>query len=244
MLGDPARRVRRGGRRGGRAQGRREATAEELRDFVKEQVAAYKYPRRVWLVDDLPKGPTGQDPQARDRAARTRSERRRRIRVRPATPDDVRADLRRSSCELAEYERAPEQVTGTPEMLGEALFGQRPSAEAPDRRARRGAGRLRPVPRHASRPGSAGRGSGSRTSTSRDRHRRAGVGRALLGDLAAIAVRARLRRGWSGTRWTGTTPALGFYAEARRRAAVGVGAAPAAQARRWCGWPPADRERQ
>ena len=26
---------------------------------MKEQVAAYKYPRKVWLVDDLPKGPTG-----------------------------------------------------------------------------------------------------------------------------------------------------------------------------------------
>ncbi len=35
------------------------ATAEELRDFVKEQVAAYKYPRQVWFVEDLPKGPTG-----------------------------------------------------------------------------------------------------------------------------------------------------------------------------------------
>jgi long-chain acyl-CoA synthetase len=35
------------------------ATPEELRDFVKGQVAAYKYPRVVWLVDDLPKGPTG-----------------------------------------------------------------------------------------------------------------------------------------------------------------------------------------
>jgi long-chain acyl-CoA synthetase len=35
------------------------ATPDELRDFVKEQVAAYKYPRVVWLVDDLPKGPTG-----------------------------------------------------------------------------------------------------------------------------------------------------------------------------------------
>jgi long-chain acyl-CoA synthetase len=32
---------------------------EELREFVKEQVAAYKYPRKVWLVDELPKGPTG-----------------------------------------------------------------------------------------------------------------------------------------------------------------------------------------
>jgi long-chain acyl-CoA synthetase len=36
-----------------------EVSAEALRDFVKEQVAAYKYPRRVWFVDDLPKGPTG-----------------------------------------------------------------------------------------------------------------------------------------------------------------------------------------
>jgi long-chain acyl-CoA synthetase len=36
-----------------------EATEEELREFVRERVAAYKYPRRVWFVDDLPKGPTG-----------------------------------------------------------------------------------------------------------------------------------------------------------------------------------------
>ncbi|MCW3038341.1 MAG: Long-chain-fatty-acid--CoA ligase [Solirubrobacterales bacterium] len=36
-----------------------EATPEELQGFVKEQVAAYKYPRLVWLVDELPKGPTG-----------------------------------------------------------------------------------------------------------------------------------------------------------------------------------------
>ena len=36
-----------------------EATPDELRDFVKQRVAAYKYPRHVWLVDELPKGPTG-----------------------------------------------------------------------------------------------------------------------------------------------------------------------------------------
>jgi long-chain acyl-CoA synthetase len=36
-----------------------DATASELRAFVRDQVAAYKYPRHVWLVDDLPKGPTG-----------------------------------------------------------------------------------------------------------------------------------------------------------------------------------------
>jgi len=34
-------------------------TAEALRDHVKTQVAAYKYPRTVWIVDILPKGPTG-----------------------------------------------------------------------------------------------------------------------------------------------------------------------------------------
>jgi long-chain acyl-CoA synthetase len=35
------------------------AATEEIRDYVKERVAAYKYPRHVWIVDDLPKGPTG-----------------------------------------------------------------------------------------------------------------------------------------------------------------------------------------
>jgi long-chain acyl-CoA synthetase len=34
-------------------------TAEELKEYVKGQVAAYKYPRHVWVVDELPKGPTG-----------------------------------------------------------------------------------------------------------------------------------------------------------------------------------------
>ncbi|MFY0409628.1 long-chain-fatty-acid--CoA ligase [Solicola sp. PLA-1-18] len=36
-----------------------EATVDELRDFAKENLAAYKYPRELWLVDELPKGPTG-----------------------------------------------------------------------------------------------------------------------------------------------------------------------------------------
>jgi long-chain acyl-CoA synthetase len=36
-----------------------QVSADELREFVKDQVAAYKYPRRIWFVDDLPKGPTG-----------------------------------------------------------------------------------------------------------------------------------------------------------------------------------------
>ena len=35
------------------------ATPEELRSWARDRVAAYKYPRHVWLVDALPKGPTG-----------------------------------------------------------------------------------------------------------------------------------------------------------------------------------------
>jgi len=36
-----------------------EADAGVLKAYVKEQLAAYKYPRRIWFVDELPKGPTG-----------------------------------------------------------------------------------------------------------------------------------------------------------------------------------------
>jgi long-chain acyl-CoA synthetase len=36
-----------------------DATAADIKSFLKERVAAYKYPRHVWLVDELPKGPTG-----------------------------------------------------------------------------------------------------------------------------------------------------------------------------------------
>ena len=32
---------------------------DDLRAYVKGQVAAYKYPRLLWLVDELPKGPSG-----------------------------------------------------------------------------------------------------------------------------------------------------------------------------------------
>ena len=36
-----------------------QATTEEIKAFVKERVSAYKYPRQVWFLDELPKGPTG-----------------------------------------------------------------------------------------------------------------------------------------------------------------------------------------
>ena len=35
------------------------ASAEELSEFVRAQIAAYKYPRLVWFVDELPKTATG-----------------------------------------------------------------------------------------------------------------------------------------------------------------------------------------
>jgi long-chain acyl-CoA synthetase len=35
------------------------ATPDELREFVKERVAAYKYPRVVWVTEELPLTPTG-----------------------------------------------------------------------------------------------------------------------------------------------------------------------------------------
>ena len=35
-----------------------DVSAEELRNSSRSR-AAYKYPRRVWFLDDLPKGPTG-----------------------------------------------------------------------------------------------------------------------------------------------------------------------------------------
>jgi long-chain acyl-CoA synthetase len=36
-----------------------DVSPDELRDFAKNEVASYKYPRKIWIVDELPKGPTG-----------------------------------------------------------------------------------------------------------------------------------------------------------------------------------------
>jgi len=35
------------------------ASADDIRSFVKERVAAYKYPRKIWFVEELPKTATG-----------------------------------------------------------------------------------------------------------------------------------------------------------------------------------------
>jgi long-chain acyl-CoA synthetase len=36
-----------------------ELAPDEVSSYVKERIAAYKYPRIVWFMDELPKGPTG-----------------------------------------------------------------------------------------------------------------------------------------------------------------------------------------
>ena len=36
-----------------------DASTDEIREFVKDRVAAYKYPRHIWFADALPKGATG-----------------------------------------------------------------------------------------------------------------------------------------------------------------------------------------
>jgi long-chain acyl-CoA synthetase len=36
-----------------------DVSGDDIKAYVKERVAAYKYPRQVWFVDELPKGPTG-----------------------------------------------------------------------------------------------------------------------------------------------------------------------------------------
>ena len=50
-------------------------------------------------------------------------------RIRPATPEDVSLILRLVR-ELAEFEREPEAVLATEDMLERALFGEHPAAEA------------------------------------------------------------------------------------------------------------------
>ncbi len=132
------------------------------------------------------------------------------MRIRDAAPADVPL-LYSMIVALAEYERAPEQVTGTEEMLGRALFGAAPAAEAV-------IAELDGLPvgfalfystfsTWACLPGI-----WLEDLFVPPEHRRAGVGAALLQHLARVAVeRGCPRLEWTALDWN--VPALNFYAK-------------------------------
>jgi GNAT superfamily N-acetyltransferase len=130
------------------------------------------------------------------------------IRVRQATPDDV--DLIYSLIvELAEYERAPDEVTGTPALLAEWLFGEHPAAEAVI--AERDGVTVGFALFHGTfstwecRPGI-----WLEDLYVPPEHRRGGVGGILLSHVAAVTVaRGCTRLEWNALDWN--EPALDFY---------------------------------
>jgi GNAT superfamily N-acetyltransferase len=128
--------------------------------------------------------------------------------VRAAAPDDV-ALIHSLIVELAEYERAPDQVTGTPEMLHASLFGEHPPAEAL-------------IAELDAEPAGFALFHGTFSTWEcragmwledlyvRPRIRRGGVGAALLRRVAAVAVeRGCARLEWHALDWN--DPALSFY---------------------------------
>jgi GNAT superfamily N-acetyltransferase len=130
------------------------------------------------------------------------------VAVRPATPGDVE-QIHGFVRELAEYERAPEQVIGTAEMLREALFGPRPAAEALIAEVNSEAVGFALFHGTFS-TWECAPGLWLEDLYVPPRHRRAGAGGALLSALARIAVHRGCRRlEWHALDWNDL--ALGFY---------------------------------
>jgi GNAT superfamily N-acetyltransferase len=135
------------------------------------------------------------------------------VRIRDARPDDAPL-IFGWIVELAEYERAPEQVRGTPELLKEALFGGEPSAEAVIAETRDGDADWEPAgfalfhltfSTWECRPGI-----WLEDLYVPPAQRRAGVGGALISHLAQITVkRAYTRLEWAALDWNEL--ALDFY---------------------------------
>jgi GNAT superfamily N-acetyltransferase len=130
------------------------------------------------------------------------------VRVRPAKPEDVE-QIYALIVELAMYEREPDAVTGTPDMLAQALFGAQPSAEAL-------------VAEIDGEPAGFAIFHGTFSTWEclpgiwledlyvPDRQRRFGVGHALLARLAQLAIeRGCPRVEWHALDWNEL--ALGFY---------------------------------
>lgn len=132
------------------------------------------------------------------------------VRIRDAEPGDV-ALIFSLIVELAEYERAPEKVTGTVKLLSQALFGPRPSAEALiaeiDGEAAGFALFYGTFSTWECRPGI-----WLEDLYVPETRRRAGVGGALLAHLAALTLeRGCTRLEWTVLSWN--APALDFYAK-------------------------------
>lgn len=131
------------------------------------------------------------------------------VRIRQAERADVTLLLSMIR-ELAEYERSAERVTGTEELLEEALFGEPAAAEAViaeiDGEPVGFAMFFGTFSTWLCRPGLY-----LEDLYVRPARRRYGVGRALLCHLARVAVqRGCARLDWSALSWN--TPALDFYA--------------------------------
>ncbi|HWD65248.1 MAG TPA: GNAT family N-acetyltransferase [Solirubrobacteraceae bacterium] len=130
------------------------------------------------------------------------------VSIRPATEADVGL-IFALIVELAEYERAPEQVLGTPELLRESLFGPHPAAEAVI--AERDGEAVGFALFHSTfstwecRPGI-----WLEDLYVPPEHRRGGVGSQLFAHVAAVAVqRGCPRLEWTALDWN--APALSFY---------------------------------
>jgi GNAT superfamily N-acetyltransferase len=130
------------------------------------------------------------------------------VELRPATPADVEL-IHSLIVELATYERAPEQVTGTSKLLREALFGAKPSAEAM-------------IAEFDGEPAGFAIFHGTFSTWEcrpgiwledlyvRPQHRRAGIGAMLVQAVARVAVgRGCARLEWNVLDWN--EPALDFY---------------------------------
>jgi GNAT superfamily N-acetyltransferase len=132
------------------------------------------------------------------------------VTIRPAAPDDVEL-IYSLIVELATYERAPEQVVGTPEMLRRELFGERPSCEALI--AELDGDQVGFALFHGTfSTWECRAGIWLEDLYVPPEHRRHGIGRALLSELARITVqRGCARLEWTALDWN--TPALDFYAK-------------------------------
>ena len=130
--------------------------------------------------------------------------------IRPATPADVPTILRFVR-ELADFERAPDAVEATEEILADALFGDRPAAEAV-LATRDGTPQGFALFFHNFSTWTGKRGLYLEDLYVTPEARGAGVGTALLRHLARIAVaRGCVRFEWAVLDWN--EPAKAFYAK-------------------------------